>query len=186
MARYDDADLNRAIQAYKFFFPTVSIAATWDGNRRSGLTPSTNGLILLGSPAQTVLTPNSDTPYAGVRSARRAATAATANAQMRVQSFADRRPDRVAWRDRKWEWASLRPENGTFDLPARKDLDAREKWFYQAEIESPAMFRRSAAAGSLYWLGTRDRIGAFLDGMRTYRLRVPRSTGAGRSATSRE
>ena len=25
---YDDADLNRAIQAYRFFYPTVSIAAT--------------------------------------------------------------------------------------------------------------------------------------------------------------
>ena len=29
---YDDADLVRAIQAYKFFFPTVSINACWDGN----------------------------------------------------------------------------------------------------------------------------------------------------------
>jgi hypothetical protein len=86
-----------------------------------------------------------------------------ANAQMRVQSFADRRPDRVMWKDREWEWASLRPENGTFDTPNYKDLEAREKWFYQAQIESPAMFRRTAAAGSLYWLGTRDgtiRLGA--------------------------
>ena len=96
-----------------------------------------------------------------------------ANAQMRVQSFADRRRDRVMWKDRKWEWATLRPENGTFDMPAYNDLDARAKWFYQAQIESPAMFRRTAAAGSLYWLGTRDGTGAFLDGSKTYRLRVP-------------
>ena len=34
---------------------------------------------------------------------------------MPVQSFADRRPDRLAWPDRRWEWATLRPENGTFD-----------------------------------------------------------------------
>src|SRR5262249_59358082 len=41
-----------------------------------------------------------------------------ANAQMRVQSFADRRSDRVVWSDRKsWEWATLRPENGAFDGP---------------------------------------------------------------------
>ena len=33
-----------------------------------------------------------------------------ANDQMRVQSFADRRPDRMAWPDRKWEWATLRPK----------------------------------------------------------------------------
>ncbi|HJZ19413.1 MAG TPA: DUF1214 domain-containing protein, partial [Bradyrhizobium sp.] len=96
-----------------------------------------------------------------------------ANAQMRVQSFADRRPDRVAWPDRKWEWATLRPENGTFDMPTYKDLDARAKWFYQAQVESPAMFRRSAGAGSLYWLGTRDAGGAYLDGGKNYRLSVP-------------
>jgi hypothetical protein len=53
--------------------------------------------------------------------------AQTANDQMRVQSFADRRPDRLAWPDRKWEWATLRPENGTFDAPAYKDLEARTK-----------------------------------------------------------
>jgi hypothetical protein len=90
-----------------------------------------------------------------------------ANAQMRVQSFADRRPERIAWPDRKWEWASLRFENGTLDMPSHKDLEAWEKWFYQAAIESPAMFRRDAGAGSLYWLGTRDKSGAYLDGAKT-------------------
>lgn len=99
--------------------------------------------------------------------------ARTANDQMRVQSFADRRTDRVKWPDRQWEWASLRPENGTFDLPNYRDLDARTKWFYQAMVESPAMFRRDAKAGSLYWLGTRDSTGAYLDGGKTYRLTVP-------------
>jgi hypothetical protein len=102
-----------------------------------------------------------------------------ANAQMRVQSFADRRPDRVAWADRQWEWATLRPENGTFDAKGYVDLEARAKWFYQAQVESPAMFRRTAGAGSLYWLGTRDRDGAFLDGGKHYRLRVPQPVPAG-------
>jgi hypothetical protein len=339
---YDDADLTRAIHAYKFFFPTVSIAATWDGNERFGLVPNRVAMVLMGNPAQTVMTPNSDTPYAGIsldltsgpivvelppgplmcvvndlnqryvmdlvlpgpdagkggkhlilppgyqgtipdgyytgmpttnrallmlraippEGDMRAAIATLktvkvypleqpgsklkwieigerpeeftpgpwennigywkrlhqtidseppfeayrmeygdlaglgiekgkpfkpdarmkkileraariANAQMRVQSFGDRRPDRVTWKDRKWEWATLRPENGTFDTAAYKDLDAREKWFFQAQIESPAMFRRTAAAGSLYWLGARDRTGAFLRGSKTYRLRVP-------------
>ena len=62
------------------------------------------------------------------------------NAQMRVQSFADRRPDRVVWPDRKWEWAGLRPENGDFAAPSYLDVDAREVWFYQAIGASPAMF----------------------------------------------
>ncbi|MNO49752.1 hypothetical protein D3C76_401110 [compost metagenome] len=95
------------------------------------------------------------------------------NGQMRVQSFADRRPDRVVWPDRRWEWAVLRPENGTFDTPGYVDLEGREKWFYQAMVESPAMFRRTPGAGSLYWLGARDQSGAYLDGSKTYKLRVP-------------
>jgi hypothetical protein len=329
---YDDTDLNSAITAYKFFFPTVSIAATWKGNVAAGLATNKQFMIMEGSPKQLVFTPNSDTPYEGanidlgalmcvvndmnqryvmdmglpgpdagkggkhiilppgykgkvpagyftgvpttnhvlllvraippkgdVQAAiamlktvkmyplnnPAAASQVTwfdigdkhidftpvpweknldywkqlaevinneppyeayrneygllaslgiakgkpfnpddrmtgilikaaqiANDQMRVQSFADRRPDRMAWPDRKWEWATLRPENGTFDTPDYKDLEARTKWFYQAQIESPAMFRRTAAAGSLYWLGTRDSTGAFLDGGKTYTLTV--------------
>lgn len=94
-------------------------------------------------------------------------------AQMKVQSLADRRADRVAWSDRQWEWAALRPENGFFDLPGYVDLDAREKWFYQAIFESPAMFRRKVGSGSLYWFGARDKGGKYLDGGRTYKLTVP-------------
>lgn len=97
-----------------------------------------------------------------------------ANAQMRVQAFADRRPDRVVWPDRQWEWASLRPENGDFYGAGYLDVEAREKWFYQAIGASPAMFNRSPAAGSLYWLGLRDASGTYLDGSNSYRLTVPR------------
>jgi hypothetical protein len=345
---YDEADLNTAIEAYKFFYPTVSILATWKGNEAAGVVANKSFLILQGSPHQSVFTPNSDTPYAGANidlssgpmvvelppgplmcvvndlnqryvmdmgipgpdagkggkhllippgykdkipagyftgtpSTNRVLfmvrvippggnvqtgidmlktvklhplngppdwpvtwseigdrsqdftpvrweknldywkqlaelinqepayeayrmnygqlaslgiekgkpfspdvrmqgilvkAAQIANNQLRVQSFADRRADRIAWRDRKWEWASLRPENGTFDLPTAKDLEAREKWFYQAQIESPAMFRRTAAAGSLYWLGVRDSTGAYLDGGKTYKLTVPQPVPA--------
>lgn len=96
-----------------------------------------------------------------------------ANAQMRVQSFADRRGDRIVWKDRKWEWAGLRPENGDFETPNYLDLDAREVWFYQAIGASPAMFRRGEGAGSVYWLGTRDASGQYLDGGKTYKLVIP-------------
>jgi hypothetical protein len=81
--------------------------------------------------------------------------------------------------------ATLRPENGTLDVPTYTDLDARAKWFYQAQVESPAMFRRSPGAGSLYWLGTRDASGAYLDGGKSYRLVVPVLAGAGASTTMR-
>ncbi|WP_114238229.1 DUF1254 domain-containing protein [Dyella sp. C9] len=99
--------------------------------------------------------------------------AKTANAQMRVQSFADRRPDRIVWPDRQWEWVGLISDNGNFDAPSYTDLEARELWFYQAIGASPAMFRRGAGAGSVYWLGLRDAGGAYLDGGKTYKLSVP-------------
>ena len=94
-------------------------------------------------------------------------------AQMRAQSFADRRPDRVVWKDRKWEWVGLRQEDGDFNAGSYVDLDAREVWFYQAIGASPAMFRRKAGTGSLYWLGLRDRDDAYLDGGDAYKLSIP-------------
>lgn len=99
--------------------------------------------------------------------------AKTGNAIMRVQAFADRRPDKTVWKDRQWEWAILRPENGTFDAENFTDLYAREKWFYHAQIESPAMFNRKPGAGSLYWLALKDNTGAYLDGSKIYKLTVP-------------
>jgi hypothetical protein len=100
------------------------------------------------------------------------------NTQMRTQAFADRRPDRIVWSDRTWEWANLRWESGDFDTRSFVDLEAREKWFYQAVGASPAMFRRAPGAGSLYWLGVRDKKGAFLDGSKSYALSVPQPVPA--------
>ncbi len=94
-------------------------------------------------------------------------------AQMRVEAFADRRADRVVWPDRQWQWAALRFENGSFDTSDYRDTYAVDKWFYQAIAASPAMFRRDPAAGSVYWLGLRDASGTYLEGGKTYRLRVP-------------
>jgi hypothetical protein len=95
------------------------------------------------------------------------------NAQMRVQSFADRRPDRIVWPDRKWEWVGLQPQSGDFEAASYLDVDARELWFYQAIGASPAMFRRGPGAGSVYWLGLRDAKGEYLDGGKSYKLSVP-------------
>ncbi|WP_248148402.1 DUF1214 domain-containing protein [Microbacterium aoyamense] len=108
-----------------------------------------------------------------------AQAAADADAQLRVQSLADRRPDRVVWPDRHWEWVTLRPENPNFEIDKRTDVDARETWFYQAIATSPVMFRRQAGSGSLYWFISRDGDGAYLEGGTSYRLRVPLPVPAG-------
>jgi hypothetical protein len=345
---YDEADLNRAVQAYRFFYPSVSIMATWKGNLRAGMVANKVFGLLEGTPKQYVFTPNSDTPYSGLpldvsdgpmvlefppgplmstandlnqrwvmdmglpgpdkgqggrhvvlppgydggvpagfnvgrpttnrvlvllRALPRGKDMAGAvalmksvrvyrlgqdpvapewvdltqkadedftpvpwednltywqvlaelidsepsfgefrahygdlaelgiakgrpfepddrmrgiltraavmgHAQLAVQSFADRRPERVVWPGTQWEWAVLRPENGTFDTPDYADVYARQKWFYQAQIESPAMFARAPGAGSLYWLCTRDSTGFYLDGTRSYTVDVPQPVPA--------
>jgi uncharacterized protein (DUF2252 family) len=93
--------------------------------------------------------------------------------EMLVSAFASRRPDRVVWPDRAWEWIGLRPENADFEREGSLDVEARDRWFAQAIVASPAMFRRTEGAGSLYWLACRDAHGEYLDGGRTYRLTVP-------------
>lgn len=93
--------------------------------------------------------------------------------QMLVEAFDGDRPDRMAWPDRKWEWVGLVPGSAQFETPSGIDLGARDRWFAQAIVTSPAMFRRDAGAGSLYWLGARDANGAWLDGGETYKLTIP-------------
>lgn len=93
--------------------------------------------------------------------------------QMLVSAFDSDRPDRVNWPDRHWEWVGLVPGSSQFETPWGMDLEARDRWFAQAIVTSPAMFRRTAGAGSLYWMAVRDAQGTFLDGGKNYRLTVP-------------
>lgn len=93
--------------------------------------------------------------------------------QMLVSAFDSARPDRGHWPDRKWEWLGLTPGSAQFETPGGIDLEARDRWFAQAIVTSPAMFRRTAGAGSLYWMAVRDNSGAFFDGGKNYKLTVP-------------
>lgn len=93
--------------------------------------------------------------------------------QMLVSAFDSQRIDRKNWPDRQWEWLGLVPGSVQFETPAGIDLDARDRWFAQAIVTSPAMFRRDPGAGSLYWLGARDAKGTFLDGGKNYTLTIP-------------
>ncbi len=63
---HDEAGFNRAVQAYRFFYPSVSIMATWKGNMRAGTVANKVFALLEGTPQQYVFTPNSDTPYSGL------------------------------------------------------------------------------------------------------------------------
>src|SRR6185436_3235196 len=97
--------------------------------------------------------------------------------EMLVEAFASERPERMVWNDRRWEWVTL-TEDANFQVDSHIDLQARERWFVQAIVASPAMFRRRAGGGSLYFLAARAQLGAFLDGGRTYELIVPQPAPA--------
>jgi hypothetical protein len=99
-------------------------------------------------------------------------------AQMLAASFDSPRPDRIVWTDRRWEWAGFVSDNGNFETPSGIDQEGRDRWFTQALAGSPAMFNRTPKAGSLYWLGIRDKEGAYLDGSKTYKLTVPQPVPA--------
>jgi hypothetical protein len=63
---YDEADLNRAIQTYRFFYPNISMAGFAAGFEIFGPIDNKTFVIMEGTPKQILFTPNSDTPYAAI------------------------------------------------------------------------------------------------------------------------
>jgi hypothetical protein len=90
----------------------------------------------------------------------------------RANSFASDDPERLAYRDRRWEWAFV-GRSATWDTQGYVNTDRRAAFAYIAIGMSPAMVEKHVGAGSQYLWTPRAADGAFLDGARTYRLRLP-------------
>src|SRR5215469_2815501 len=60
----DDMDFQRAVQAYRFWYPTVSNEGIFQGNRDIGINDNVAGGMSAAGPRQVGFTLNSDTPYA--------------------------------------------------------------------------------------------------------------------------
>jgi hypothetical protein len=129
--------------------------------------PMLGMLAELGIEAGKPFAPDTQTATVLTRAARQG------REEMLVAAFASRRPDRIVWADRAWEWVGLRPENADFEREGSLDVEARDRWFAQAIVASPAMFRRAVGQGSLYWLACRGTDGHYLDGGKTYKLTIP-------------
>jgi hypothetical protein len=99
--------------------------------------------------------------------------------QMLVSAYAGDRPERIVWKDRRWEWVSWRSDGTHFETPSGLDHEARDRWFILGAGASSAKFRRTPGTSSVYWMGLRDKTGAYLDGGKTYRLRVPAGIPSG-------
>src|SRR5262245_58444311 len=60
---HDEQDYQRAIQAYQFFYPTISLEGIFQGVRDAGVEDSKGALIFSCGPKNVLFTANSDTPY---------------------------------------------------------------------------------------------------------------------------
>src|SRR5262245_3752129 len=61
----DDADYQRAVTAYRFWYPTVSMEGTFQGTRDAGVEDNKAAMIMAAGPRHVIFTANSDTPYMG-------------------------------------------------------------------------------------------------------------------------
>lgn len=99
--------------------------------------------------------------------------AAKADEQLVVAAFADNAPERLVWPDRHWEWVVYSEGNFGYYEQDFLRLSVRERWFYQATLETDKMFMHREGAGSIYWLAVTDNNGDALDGANSYTLSVP-------------
>jgi hypothetical protein len=90
----------------------------------------------------------------------------------RTNSFASDDPARLAYPDRAWEWAFI-GGSATWDSQGYVNTDRRSSFAYIAIGMSPAMVEKDVGTGSQYLWTPRDASGEFLDGGKSYRLRIP-------------
>jgi len=76
------------------------------------------------------------------------------------------------WPSRQWE-TSLFLKETSQEAPHYTQFDERTSWFYEAVGVSVGMMGRTVGAGQVYLEATKDSTGKWLDGSKTYRLRVP-------------
>ena len=54
-----------------------------------------------------------------------------------------------------------------------RNLDARTAFFYGYTLNTPAMVMKMVGVGSQYAVAAADKDGNYLDGSKTYRLKIP-------------
>ena len=92
-------------------------------------------------------------------------------AMARTIVYACRDPEINYWPDRHWEKMFIR--NTEFLRNGYRDIDARTLWHYQAIVVSPNLISTTPGVGTAYLTCFRDENGIYLDGAKSYRLRVP-------------
>lgn len=90
----------------------------------------------------------------------------------RTIGYAKRFEGARVWPGKQWD-ISLFLQETTQEAPNHTQLDERTSWFYEAVGVSVGMMGRTVGAGQLYLESSRDKNGQWLDGSKSYHLRVP-------------
>ena len=98
--------------------------------------------------------------------------ACLASAIARTNTFASNDTERLVYPDRRWEWAFL-GGSAQWDTQGFVNSDRRAAFAYAAVGMGTGMVRKVIGQGSQYLWTMRDADGKYLDGGRTYRLRLP-------------
>src|SRR5262249_44533835 len=64
-AANDHTDFERAVTAYRFWYPTVSCEGIMSGQRAAGLQDNRDAIVMACAPRHVLFTGNSHTPYGG-------------------------------------------------------------------------------------------------------------------------
>jgi hypothetical protein len=92
-------------------------------------------------------------------------------AMAKANDFSRRLEHIAVWEGRHWEIAMcLEPSQR---LGNSDQFDERAAWFYEAVTASKAMVSKTPGVGQVYLAAYKDKDGDWLDGARSYRLRVP-------------
>lgn len=91
-------------------------------------------------------------------------------AMSRAILYASRDPEIKQWAERHWEQMFVR--NTEFTKNGFNDIDARTLWHYQAIVVAPHLKATKAGVGNQYLTSFRDNKGVFLEGDKSYKLRV--------------
>ena len=91
----------------------------------------------------------------------------------RTLAFDKRTPGARVYPGKHWEYAVLFDLNQESPDQKRVQLDERSSWFHEAIGMSVGMQGRTVGFGQVYLEASKDSRGHWLDGGRTYRMRVP-------------
>jgi hypothetical protein len=91
----------------------------------------------------------------------------------RTIAYEKRTPGATVYPNKHWEYAVLFDLDQESPDKRRVQFDERSSWFYEAIGMSVGMQGRVLGFGQVYLEASKDARGQWLDGGRTYRMRVP-------------